>query len=779
MAEQLEFKISSALKSIIGRDLITDDFIAVFELVKNSYDAYANKVVITFEDNRIIISDDGKGMSLDDLKNKWLFVAYSAKNAGVEDEDIKDVKDYRDKIKAKRYYAGAKGIGRFSCDRLGQTLKLVSRKIDSDLIEQIEIDWERFETDAEKEFEEITVDHTTLQSSKNLKFQKHGTTLEVTNLQASWKREKIKQLKHSLEKLINPFGSLDNRKEQENFSIEIVCERELKADKLEKLKRDKINGPVENFVFETLNIKTTQVITEINSKFINTSLIDRGNPIYEIQEPNKNYWLLEDVKFHLFFLNRKAKQNFSLQMGLQPVEFGSIFLFKNGFRVYPFGNEGDDSLELDFRKQQGYARRLGTRDLIGRIEIFSNSEEFTEISSRDGGLVKTDGYEQLLEAFLEKSLKRLEKYVVDIQWAYKEDENLRNDKDRDDIALLETVGSKTRIANLIGKLADNKDVEIISYNKDFLNIINEKIEELIPETFGVLSKLAEKTNDLSFQERIAEAEHKYREALREKAETEEKLREAEAAKAAAEQREREANELLEIERQKNTYLQATRKTLSPDAEGLVHNIKINTVRIDEIVTKLINRVHDGKLKDKDLLENLKKIKFCSDKALKVSKLITRANFRKNRNKETINIPKYVEQYFSLYSEIYERNKLEFEVIDESNSFFEEISILELSIVFDNLVSNSEKWGARKVLIEMRTLENEALEIIFADNGKGVLEKHLKNPEQLFELGVTETDGSGIGLSTVKDALKNMNAEIDFIGNGLKLKGANFRIIFEK
>ncbi len=64
----LEFKVGSYLKNIIGKDLITDDYIAVFELVKNSYDAHAKNVEITFEDDKIIIADDGKGMSLDDLK---------------------------------------------------------------------------------------------------------------------------------------------------------------------------------------------------------------------------------------------------------------------------------------------------------------------------------------------------------------------------------------------------------------------------------------------------------------------------------------------------------------------------------------------------------------------------------------------------------------------------------------------------------------------------------------------------------------------------------------
>ena len=95
----MKFRVSSALKNIIGRDLITDDFIAIFELVKNSYDAGAKKVIITFDEDKITVVDNGKGMSEYDIENKWLFVAYSAKKDGSE--------DFRDKAQQRRHYAGA------------------------------------------------------------------------------------------------------------------------------------------------------------------------------------------------------------------------------------------------------------------------------------------------------------------------------------------------------------------------------------------------------------------------------------------------------------------------------------------------------------------------------------------------------------------------------------------------------------------------------------------------------------------------------------------------
>ena len=134
MKDNLQFRVSAELKNILGRDLITSPDIAILELVKNSYDAHASKVEITFDDDYLSIADNGKGMSKDDLINKWLFVAYSAKSDGTED------KSYRNKFK--RHYAGAKGIGRMSCDRLAKNLVLTTRSAEESKTE-IEKETER------------------------------------------------------------------------------------------------------------------------------------------------------------------------------------------------------------------------------------------------------------------------------------------------------------------------------------------------------------------------------------------------------------------------------------------------------------------------------------------------------------------------------------------------------------------------------------------------------------------------------------------------------------
>jgi len=847
---ELEFRIGADLKDIIGKDLITDDFIAVFELVKNSYDAHASNVQLNFEDDKLTIFDNGKGMSLDDIKDKWLFVAYSAKKNHEEDKEFENSQDdFREKVKSKRYFAGAKGIGRFSCDRLGAHLKLTTKKIGSSSIEELHINWKDFEDKPKVEFVEIKVSHRTILHHPLLD-STSGTILEISGLRSSWPRAKLQELKYSLEKLINPFKFLDaveddsdedngyeidKKNIKDDFAINVICKREEKADEKEPFKRDKLNGPVTNFIFETLNVKTTRIETKITGEFIYTTLIDRGTKIYKIKEPKINYEFLESINFTLFFLNRAAKINFSRLMGIQPIHFGSVFLFKNGFRVYPFGDSGDDSLGIDYRHQQRFRARLGSRELLGRIELFTDRlDEFKEVSSRDGGLVETMGYQQLKDAFYEKCLKRLEKYVVDIQWAKKLDISLEEDKDKEDISIIrKSLAARRQFADVLRKLTDNKEVEIITYNKDLLNIINEKVENLGPDIFNDLTKIAQKAGDKDFIKEIESAESRYRRLLKDKEAAERRAEEEEEKRRLAEERARKAEEAQRIEEEsrrkaeeakrkaeleakekeiqrreeelkrkeaeqkaqeaakakvdvektlkvvqdKNTYLNATRKTLSEDAEELIHSIKVSVIGIDASLESLINKISAGLKDDSTLLKEISQIKFITEKVLKLSLLITKSNFKADQEVTIVNVVEYLKEYISTYSFAYEKKiNIEF----QSNSHFATmLSILDLSIVIDNLISNSFKAGADKILIEANSL-GDNLEVLIHDNGVGVVKDFVNSPDYMFELGAkTGGEGSGIGLYSVKRKMEEMDGEIKFLGNGVKYKGASFQLIFNK
>jgi hypothetical protein len=543
MSNELEFKISTGLKDIIGKDLITDEFIAVFELVKNSYDAFAKNVVITIEENKLIISDNGKGMSLDDLKNKWLFVAYSAKKDNSEDvDDSEKNESYRDIIQERKHYAGAKGIGRFSSDRLGKSLIIKTRSTESENIEELKVDWSRFEKNQKNTFETVKVNHSTI-NDNTVKFPEKshlGTILEISKLYNIWDRKRILALKHSLEKLINPFS------EKNDFNIEIICERELSEDKKGVYKtgktenkgekyfdRDKVNGIIKNAILDILELKTSQVTFKISKGKIETKIIDRGELVYHIKEPAKKFKIIEDLQIDLYFLNTSAKSNFTRKMGIQVVNFGSVFLFKNGFRVQPYGEFGDDSWGIDQRKQQGYNRFLGTRDLFGRVSVSTNdTEQFKEVSSRDGGLIETPGFHELMNAF-ELAHRRLERYVVGVLWGegfkkrkYFGDDlekiaqyrlDLSPDKNSENLEVVKSnLGSKLDFIQIIKSLSSNKDIKIIDFNKDFIDLVNEKIDDNQTNFISDLKDIADKTDDSTLLKKVSDIERSFERLKKEK-----------------------------------------------------------------------------------------------------------------------------------------------------------------------------------------------------------------------------------------------------------------------
>lgn len=88
-------------------------------------------------------------------------------------------------------------------------------------------------------------------------------------------------------------------------------------------------------------------------------------------------------------MNQSAKINFTRQMGgVTPKSYGSVFIYKNGFRINPYGEPGQDIFGIDQRKAQGWKRFLGTREIMGRISIKGDNDDFVETTSRAHGLFK-------------------------------------------------------------------------------------------------------------------------------------------------------------------------------------------------------------------------------------------------------------------------------------------------------------------------------------------------------------------------------------------------------
>lgn len=122
--------------------------------VKNSFDAGADTVHLYFGEDRIVVADNGSGMTYNDLTQKWLFVAYSSKRTERPGDDFRNVAADR------RHFAGSKGIGRFSSDRLGKQVVVQSRAKGKDRnVHQLTVDWDRFENNDREHFDAVPVAH--------------------------------------------------------------------------------------------------------------------------------------------------------------------------------------------------------------------------------------------------------------------------------------------------------------------------------------------------------------------------------------------------------------------------------------------------------------------------------------------------------------------------------------------------------------------------------------------------------------------------------------------
>lgn len=357
-------------------------------------------------------------MSAEDITEKWLNIAYSDKKGLPYSQDKNTGR--------RRYQAGNKGIGRFSCDRLGSVLNLYTQTEGGDLFE-LTINWKEFEqqNSANVEIQSLTftlniITPEEFSECTGLEPLKKGTTLHIKRLLTKWDDKKIVILRRHLERLINP-----NQSFEENDSFEIfIFAKELEEQDEEKRKSDKnldvINGKIENKVFSRLKFKTTYIELQIDNlgQKITTELFHNGQRVYCLVEKNTIFKELKDVKVVIYFLNQYKKAYFTKETKMAPVEFGSIFLFINGFRIPPYGDRNDDWLGMDNRKTQGHARYLATREILGRIEITDLTGNFEVVSSREG-LVKTPGFQELKDpgGFYYMAHKRLEKFVVDgLNW---------------------------------------------------------------------------------------------------------------------------------------------------------------------------------------------------------------------------------------------------------------------------------------------------------------------------------------------------------------------------
>lgn len=849
--EKLHFITNIQLKSIIGKDLINDDNIAILELVKNSFDADAKKVNIVYKNlkenddktvleythntSRLIIQDDGLGMDFRDIKNKWLNIAYSEKKSNSRQHN--------------RMMAGAKGVGRFSCDRLGEYLNLYAKKENSEDFIFLQIDWKAFEIeDEKKEIQSIELPYKILSrkevENRNIKYFKHGILLEIIKLRSKWvyavlddkdkilywNTDKLLNLKKYLEKLINPNQAF----EKNDFGIYLNAPEFLEEDN-NKTAHNKFIGKVENTIFEKLDFQSTSIETSIieNGNVIYTELKDKGEVIFWIKEKNEYNPLIKNAKIFLYYLNPYAKAFFTKQTGIRSVEYGSIFLFINGFRIPPYGEVGNDWLGLDQRKAQGFARFIGLREFVGRIEILDETNDFQIISSREG-IVKNDSFLSLTnpdgnKSYFFKTLRRLEKYVVDgLEWDSipMEDKNRINeiekkiisgDTKENDLIYRENSQVKKRrvyesIHSIIGakpenviELYINADLILDKISQEKLNSERE-FEQLISDFENkkidsdtlnrILQKKALENKELEKQiqdfskyttneatsKAILELQN-YRNTVRGQTElinnlknqlnkiSEEKAKvEIQAANVKIEVEEVK-KELTET-RSQNLFLKSIKSQEFDDVVNLMHHIGISTGTIQNYIKGVVFKIENDITFENDELKNLfSKLNYELNKILSISKFATKANFKVETKDSNLDVVSFVEQYLINIIKPFLDSSISLVVYEQNtNEFNTKFKPLELIIIIDNLISNSKKALKAKQDISELNFQPK-IEVSFVELNENQLEISFKDNG----IGITKENSSKIfdfGFTTTEGSglgLTHINELLQKIGGNIKVK----------
>lgn len=836
----VHFRTNILLKSVIGKDLITDDNVAVLELVKNSFDANSAGVSIVFTNikvnddklsleaptiasSRILVVDTGTGMSLPDIKDKWLNIAYSEKKA------------IRHNLG--RILAGNKGVGRFSCDRLGRFLSIYTRKEGAKHYTQLLIDWKRFEVENQIELniQDISLDTFEIpadefQSLTGHKPFEHGTILEISKLREVWTRDKIISLRRQLEKLINPNQAFNNNP----FYIEIDAKDYLEEDSEQNEEYQQVNGRVVNKIFDNLNFKTSSIYCEIDAKnkTLKTTLSHKGQDVFTLIEHNP-FLLLEDVKITVYYLNTYAKAYFTRQTGIRSVDFGSVYLFVNGFRIPPYGDVGNDWLSLDSRKGQGTKRYLGTREVVGRIEVNDIDEKFKIISSRTG-VVDNATFGELTKVsspygYFFKAFRRLERFVVEglsfdsvVEGPEAENLVLRAGDKWDESQEAYTEDSLTknkRIITIIRKIIDIRaqDIVELTINEDFVeelveeqvtnarqeldriadeltsgnlspqdlvllrNRLSIKLEELtefsdslatytgnVPSTFGKAYDIVQDKYKQLYEQVSIEAMQ-----LRERLAYEEAERERLEAQHAAEKQQLEAT--LEAERREALFVKKMAGTDIQEIISLQHHVSKSTEYINVNVGDLISHIEQGGTKS-TLLRYVDRISMENRKISSIVQFVTNANFNLMVASIKKDLSRFIREYILNVHQEYPTLKLNRLIIPvniqtDSKPFVCSFRPLEIIMLVDNFFSNSRKAKARHVNVRLFITEDKKLEFSFADDGIGIPDDVLP---RIFNLGFTTTDGSGIGLSHIKQIITKAKGTIEVNNQN---EGVEFKILF--
>lgn len=385
MSEEYSFSADAGVIARLGRELVGRQETALTELVKNAYDADATivDVFLDIDQNKpvaLVIRDNGSGMTKHELINGFLRIA-------------SDTKVRRpDSPLYGRKRAGRKGIGRFSAERLGRRLHLVTHTAADQLGLELTVNWEAFVPGRELSDVKVTVDAAPPGPQ--------GTSLRIEGLRDGWTAAQLRRCLLSLSGLLQPFPIAPvagNRNADPGFQVQFRRGGDLLEDSIIADLQTQIHVHATAIIDARVDNLGRGQWRLLNNRVG----VDRDWVSFHHEEqPPKNYVHLKNIQMRAYYFILSSQTLPSIvypRIRTLLGENGGVRLYRNGFRVAPYGDFEDDWLGLDnlYVRRSATLAPVANRNFFGVVE--SEDPEgihFEERTSREG-LVDTPAFEEL------------------------------------------------------------------------------------------------------------------------------------------------------------------------------------------------------------------------------------------------------------------------------------------------------------------------------------------------------------------------------------------------
>ena len=385
------FRPRARVLQLLGDELIGSARLAVFELVKNAYDADANEAVVTLDldagsEPAIIITDDGEGMTLDTLCSVWLVPG--------NDHRQKQRRSDRRTPRHGRLPLGEKGVGRFAVHKLGERITLVTRAPGADEC-VVDIDWNELITRSYLDEAPVTIN---VRAPETFTDERTGTRIEIRQLRANWPRGEVRRLHNQIMSICSPF--------QESDSFQVTLHIPDHEDWISDLPDiDQIHErAVWKFLFKFDKgcFDWTYEFCQIPGLKLDRRIIDKSGD--RLQLPSRSgddrmekKIIADDTTskgigpitgmFYVYDRDREVRQRLSNLQVLEKYldENGGIRVYRDGIRVYNYGERGDDWLGLDLRRVNIPTRRISRNIILGEVHLeIEQSIKLIEKTNREG-----------------------------------------------------------------------------------------------------------------------------------------------------------------------------------------------------------------------------------------------------------------------------------------------------------------------------------------------------------------------------------------------------------